>query len=797
MLEDARYALRNLRRRPGLAIVVAVTLGLGIGSATAVFSVVDAVVLRTLPFNSPDRLVRVWELTREGDRFSVSASAYLDLARTSRTLQAVAAYGEQDLDVVLTDAGRSLAITAVPVSATFADVLGVRPQHGRTFTEEEERPEGVGRLVLADGLWRASFAADPAVIGRVLMVDGRAVEVIGVMPPGFGFPGQADAWVPLTLDQGADRTDKSLAVIGRLAADATHAQVAGELREIADRWSRDYPDAHDGWSAVAVPFDEWIISPRYRDAVWMLFGAVALLLLLACANVANLLVARAVSRQDEMRLRAALGAGRGRLVRQLFTESAAVAVLGTASGILVAVWLIEAVQAFGSNALPRLDTISLNAPVIVFACLAGIVSCVAFGLAPAFYASRVDLRAGLHGGVRFTARSSGVRHALVVVEVAVALLLLVGAGLLGNSFVRLMQVDPGFDIDAMLAMPIEHRSRRYSEDRAADFYRDLLQRVRAVPGVVAAGATTTNPFRQFGFSNNVTPEERAADAPPSGLVQAGWRSVTPGFFQAMGIPILAGRAIAESDADGAERVIVVSESLARRLWPGESPIGKRVFWGGTTGRTRTVVGVSGDIRDVQLDAAPSPLLFVPHAQVSVPQLTVVIRTTLPTEQIAPALRAALRDIDPALPSPPVYRVSTSRAEATLAPRFNLSLLVAFAGVALVLALTGVYAMLAFMVSERRREMAVRLALGATGAEVARHVIGGGLRLSFLGVLVGVGVALAATAMLSSQLYEVTPTDPVTFAAAALSLLAAAAFASYLPARQAARIDAAVLLSRDA
>ena len=242
---------------------------------------------------------------------------------------------------------------------------------------------------------------------------------------------------------------------------------------------------------------------------------------------------------------------------------------------------------------------------------------------------------------------------------------------------------------------------------------------------------------------------------------------------------------------------MVSESLARRLWPGESPIGKRVFWGGTTGRTRTVVGVSGDIRDVQLDAAPSPLLFVPHAQVSVPQLTVVIRTTLPTEQIAPALRAALRDIDPALPSPPVYRVSTSRAEATLAPRFNLSLLVAFAGVALVLALTGVYAMLAFMVSERRREMAVRLALGATGAEVARHVIGGGLRLSFLGVLVGVGVALAATAMLSSQLYEVTPTDPVTFAAAALSLLAAAAFASYLPARQAARIDAAVLLSRDA
>jgi putative ABC transport system permease protein len=797
MLEDARYALRNLQRRPGLAIVVAVTLGLGIGSATAVFSVVDAVVLRTLPFSRPDRLVRVWELTREGDRFSVSPSAYLDLARTSRTLQTVAAYGEHGVDVVLTDAGRSLAVTAVPVSATFGDVLGVRPQHGRMFTEGEQRPDGVGRVVLADGLWRASFAADPAVLGRVLTVDGRAVEVIGVMPPGFGFPGQADAWVPLALDQEADRTDKTLAVIARLAADATHAQVAGELREIADRWSRDYPDAHDGWSAVAVPFDEWIISPRYRDAVWMLFGAVALLLLLACANVANFLVARAVSRQDEMRLRAALGAGRGRLVRQLFTESAALAVLGTASGILVAVWLIEAVQAFAGNALPRLDTISLNAPVIGFACVAGIISCMAFGLAPAFYASRMDLRAGGHGGVRHTVRSSGVRHVLVVVEVAVALLLLVGAGLLGNSFVRLMQVNPGFDVDATLAMPIEHRSRRYSDDRAADFYGDLLQRVRAIPGVVAAGATTTNPFRQFGFSNNVTPEERAADTPPSGLVQAGWRSVTPGFFQAMGIPILAGRSFDDSDDDGTERVVVVSESLARRLWPGESPIGRRLFWGGTTGRTRTVVGVSGDIRDVQLDAAPPPLLFVPHAQVSVPQLTLVIRTAQPTEQIAPALRAALRDIDPALPAPPVYRVSTSRAQATLAPRFNLSLLVAFAGVALVLALTGVYAMLAFMVSERRREMAVRLALGATGAEVARHVIGGGLRLSLAGVVIGVGIALAATTLLSRQLYEVTPTDPLTFAAAALSTLGAGVLASYLPARQAARIDAAVLLSRDA
>jgi len=374
--------------------------------------------------------------------------------------------------------------------------------------------------------------------------------------------------------------------------------------------------------------------------------------------------------------------------------------------------------------------------------------------------------------------------------VALALLLLVGAGLLGNSFVRLMNVDPGFDVETTLAMPIEHRSSRYPDDRVADFYRDLLERVRAIPGVTAAGATATNPFRQFGFSNSVTPEERAAEAPPSGLVQAGWRSVTPGFFDAMGIPVLAGRTFADSDRNGAERVVVVSESLARRLWPGESPIGKRIYWGGMSGRTRTVIGVSGDIRDVQLDAEPPPILFVPHAQVDVPLLTIVIRTPEPVEQIAPAIRQSLRDLDAGLPAPPIYRLAGSRAQATMAPRFNLSLLAAFATTALVLAVTGVYAMLAFMVSERRREMAVRLALGASGPQIARLVLRTGLRLSLLGVILGIGGAVAATELLSRLLYGVSPTDPLTFSAAAAALLAAAAVASYVPARQASRLDAA-------
>jgi putative ABC transport system permease protein len=796
MLDDARYALRSLRRKPLPAMVAVLTLGLGIGGASAVFSVVDAVVLRSLPFEDPDRLVRVWELTRDGDRFSVSDPAYLELAAASRTLRPVAAYKEQDVSVVLADGGEPQRINALQVSASLAEVLGVPPQLGRMFTDDEDRP-GVAerRVVLSDGLWRSRFNGASDIIGRLVTINGNPFTVTGVMPPGFDFPGNADAWIQLAADVNADPGDKALAVIARLAPGATLEQAAGELREVTRRWSQAYPEANGGWSAEAVPFSEWIISPRFRDAVWVLFGAVTLLLLLACANVANLLVAQAMSRQGEMHVRTALGAARGRLVRQLFTESAVLAVLGTAAGVLIAVWSVDAVHALGGGGLPRLASLRVDGAVLLFACAAGVISCLTFGLAPAVYATRVDLRSAIDEGVRYTARSTGLRHTLVVVEVALALLLLVGAGLLGNSFVRLMNVDPGFDVETTLAMPIEHRSPRYPDDRVADFYRDLLERVRAIPGVTAAGATATNPFRQFGFSNSVTPEERAAQAPPSGLVQAGWRSVTPGFFDAMRIPVLAGRTFADSDRNGAERVVVVSESLGRRLWPGESPIGKRIYWGGTSGRTRTVIGVSGDIRDVQLDAEPTPILFVPHAQVDVPLLTIVIRTPEPVEQIAPAIRQILRDLDAGLPAPPIYRLAGSRAEATMAPRFNLSLLAAFATIALVLAVTGVYAMLAFMVSERRREIAVRLALGASGPQIARLVLRTGLRLSLLGVILGIGGAVAATELLSRLLYGVEPTDPLTFTAAAVALLAAAAVASYVPARQASRLDAAAVLNR--
>ena len=794
MLQDLRHARRALARRPLIAIAAIATLALGIGGATAVFTVVETVLLRPLSFPEPDRLVRIWELTREGDRFPVSAPNYLDVQAQTRSLQSVAAYSEIAGTTVLTDGGEPTRITAVPVSASFTTVLGVQPQVGRMFSAEDDRARNTERhIVLSDGLWRGRFGGDDRIVGRVVTLGGVPHVVSGVMPRGFDFPAAADAWVPLGADAAGERDNKDLAVIGRLSPGSTVAQARGELRDIARRLSELHLRSNDGWSADAVSFSEWIVAPRFREALWILFGAVGMLLMLACANVANLLIAQAVSRRNDIRIRAALGAARGRLVRQLFTESAILALLGTAIGILMAMWSLDLLRSLGGGRVPRLDELQVDGSVLAFACAAGSLSCLVFGLAPAMHASRVDLRSSLEEGIRYSAPASRLRNGLVVLEVALALLLVIGAGLLGNSFLRLVNVDPGFDTENTVAMPIELAGERYPEDRVAPFYAELVTRLRAVPGVSNAAATSTNPFRQGGFSNNVTPEDRAASAPASGLVQAGWRSVTPGFFDTMGIPVLSGRAFEETDRAGGERVVILSESLARRLWPGESAVGKRLYWGGTTGRTRTVVGVTGDIRDVQLEAAPAPMMFLPHAQLDLPAMTILLRSSADLAHLAPQLRAVVRDMDATMPPPAIERVSESHAALAAGPRFNLSLLATFAAIALVLAVTGVYAVLAFTVAERRREIAVRMALGASRSTVAQLVLRNGLGLSALGILAGTITALWGTRVLSGLLYDVAPTDPLTFAAAALVILAVAAVASYLPARQASRIDAIELL----
>ena len=791
MIHDLRYAVRVLRRNR-LAAVAVLTLGLGIGGITVMFSVVNAVLLRPLPFHEPDRLVRIWELTREGDRFSFSDPTYLDLQAEARALDSVAAFREIGTGRVLTGDGEPQRVTAVPVTASFFRVMGVQPVIGRAFTGgEEQLPAGQRIVILSDGLWRRRFGAGTAV-GRTIVLDGQGFTIAGIMPPGFDFPAHADVWVPLAAQAHGDRTDKDLAVIGRLAPGATLAQARDELREFGRRTAAAHPRSNAGWSATAIPVFEWLVEPKLRDAVWVLFGAVGFLLVLACANVANLLIAHAATREHEMQVRAAVGAARARLFRQLLTEAAVLASLGTAAGLLVAFWSADAVRLLGAAHVPRLDNLQIDTIVLAFACAAGAASCLLFGVAPSLHAARLGV-SSLSAGARHTRPSGRTRSALVALEVSLAVVLLAGAALMGNGFMRLVNVDTGYDDTGVVAIPIDLPSARYSDEQRRGFHAQLLARTRALPGVVAAGATSTNPFREFGFSNDVTPEDRVADAPPSGLVQAGWRSVTPGFFQAMGIPVISGREFDANDRDGVEPVVVISQGLARRLWPGGQAVGRRVFWGGTTGRPRTIVGVTADIRDTHLEAQPQPLLFVPYEQVDPPKMTVVIRTTPDGPPVGPALRGVLRQLDAGLPAPSIEAVSVSRTESAAGQRFNLALLAAFAAIALALAASGIYAMLAFSVAERRREIGVRVALGANPKAIARLVLREGMIVSAVGVGAGTVAALAATRLLENLLYEVDPTDPITFAIVTGGLLIVAALACYLPARQAARVDPVTVL----
>ena len=792
MLQDLRSAIRNLRHNPLIGAVAIIALGLGIGAVTAVFSVVDGVLLRPLPFEDPGKLVRVHATTPEGDPFSSADADYLDLRDSARGFTGIAAFREVGTSRVLTGSGGSERIVAVQVSANAAAVLGVQPALGRFFTPAEDRPGAEGRIVLGHGLWQRRYGADAAILGRAVVVDDKPHVVTGVMPPGFDFPAAADAWLPLAADAARSRDDRELAVFARMAPGTTLATAQSEARASAARLAAAHPEVNAGWSAAVLRFDRWLVAPRFQQAVWVLFGAVALLLLLACANVATLLIAQGTTRQAEMRIRAALGASQLRLRRQLFTEAAVLAALGTGAGVLIAFWSVDAMRILGAGRVPRLETVQVSGAVLRFACLAGIASCVLFGMAPALRGARAAFSDSADATSRHTGSSRRLRHGLVGVEVALALPLLVGAILLATSFVRLLQVDPGFDPDGVTQMTIDLPAARYPDARVAPFYDQLLDRVRALPGVAAAAATSTDPFRQFGFSNTVTPEERAHET-PAGLLQAGWRSVTPGFFETMRIAVLAGRTFGPGDRADAPRVVVVGRSLAERLWPGQDAVGKRIFWGGTSGRTRTVVGVAADIRDVRLDVDPPPMLFVPHAQVDLPSMTVVVRSSLAQAALAPALRSVLQEMDETLPPPAVVALSTSLREASGGARFNLSLLAAVAAVALALALTGVYATMRFTVAERRREVAVRLALGASPRSIVTLILRGGLAVAMIGITAGTAVALATSTVLGSLLYGVAPTDPWSFAAAAGVLFASAALACYLPARRAARLDPAGVL----
>lgn len=793
MRDDLWHSLRSLLHRPAIHLVIVSTLALGIGAATTVFSIVHTVLLAPLPFPDADRLVQIWEVTPQGDRASVSPPTYLDL-KALDALEDVGALSEITDGLVLSGQGAPLRVQASAVTASLLRLLRPPMALGRTLVAEADAG-GAAEVVLSHRLWTRRFDARDDVLGRDLQLNGTTYTIVGVIAQHAGFPDPSDVWIPLASAPASvslpDRDDKWLSIVARLAPGHSADQARAQVRALGRRLGDAYPKANADWSFDVQSLQASLVSGPQRAVLWTLAGAVACLLLLACANVAGLLMIEAIRRDGEFRLRAALGATGWRLARLLLIESAVLAGLGAVAGVWLAYGAVAHIRTHAAGVMPRIEQVEVDTVVLLASLVAATASCLLIGSAPGMRAATLDLRAGLDGAGQGTRPGRArVRRSLIVLEVGLALVLLSGAALMATSFARLSAVDVGFRVDRVLVVPLDLTGTAWPDAIRDDVLRTLETRLGALPGVEAVGASTTNPWRQFGFRNNVTPEELAGTAPPSGLLQADWRAVTPGFFSALGVPILRGEGFSSATRPDGPRVVVVSEALADRLWPGQDAIGKRVFWGGTTGVPRTVIGVAGDIRDVRLDESAPPLLFVPHVQTPVPAMTVMIkaRRDVAAAALVPGVRDMLRELAPALPTPEMTVLADSHAEATARPRLVAGALAAMAATGLVLATSGIYAVLAFAVVQRRREMSIRLAVGSTPVQVTRLVLVDGLRLAALGIAMGLAAALVFGQLMTGALYGVAPTDPAILATVAAVLLAAAFAASYLPARAASRID---------
>jgi putative ABC transport system permease protein len=802
VMQDLRHALRSYRRTPGFTLVVVFTLALGIGGATTIFSLVDAVLLKPLPYSDPDRLVHVWETNTEGQDFSASEANFLDFASSNRTLSALGAYR---LDAMPLGGEAPAQVLALAASHALAEVLGAQLTLGRMFSSEEDRPGRDNRVVvLSDAFWRTRFAGDPGIMGRLLVLGGESYTVVGVLSKSSNFM-RADLWRPLTADVNSDRTDHWLGMVGRLAPGVTREQATADLAGIAREIGTAHPEVA-GWGVRVLPLSEWLVEASARQAGVLLLAAVTFLLLIACANVTNLLLARATSRQTDCSVRVTLGAGAGRLTRQWLTESALLAVAGAVLGVIGAFWAVAvvrsaALQVGGPKFLPRIEEAGVDLRMLAFAAGVTAVTALLVGLLPARLAARVDVHSVLkHGARAGTPRSQQVlRDSLVVCQITVAVLLLLGGGLMMRSLVRLHSVDPGFRTEDLWSVRLQPLETHYPEVwQRARFFNVVTAQLERIPGVIAAGATVVDPFSGFNLVNDVTPEDRAAQTPASGFMQAAWRIVTPdGYFEAAGVPLLRGRLFSfEQDRYDGEGAVVITHSMAERMWPGEDPIGKRLFWGGTQGRTRTVIGVVGDIQDVALESPMQPTMFLSSSQIVWPWMVVLVRTAGDITGIADAMRRAVHEVDPNIVVPEIRRVRDNRAATLAQPRFQAWILAGFAAVALALAAVGLYGLLAFTVAQRTREIGVRMALGARPDAVLALMIRRGLALTLAGLVFGLAAGAALTRLIQSLLYNTAPLDPLTFAAVPALFAFVALIATALPAYRAARVDPLVALRSD-
>jgi putative ABC transport system permease protein len=799
--QDVQYACRTVARNPGFTLVAVLTLALGIGANTAMFSVVNAVILRPLPYRDADRLVRISESNPGVGRVTASVSQpnFLDWRARAKTFSALAA--TQGTTLTLTSGqGAEMVIRGESVTAEFLPVLGVSPAVGRNFLPDESRPGGDTRVViLGDGFWKRAFASDPSILGRQIGLGGVPSTVVGVLPPSFRWQTEAvDVLVPLQPDPSASRGDRQLNVIGRLAEGMTIGRAQDELSGIAADLARQYPDADNGWSVRTLAFSDWLIPASVRASLAILLAAITLVLLIACANVANLLLARAAARQKELSIRIALGAARSRIVRQLLTESLLLALIAGALGVAGGAAAIRLLVAYGPATVPRLGETSFDLRVLLFAVVVSVATALVFGMAPALLASRQSPAATMRqatAGATSTGRQR-LRSVMTVVEIALSVVLLIGAGLLLRSLWRLQQVDPGFNPSPLMTVRAGLPSSTYPNNEARGaFYERLLAEVRALPGIAAAAASSGLPLAGCCSTSTEFQVPGAEDA--GGRASAGWRLVSPGYFAAMGIP-LRGRELSSRDRGNSQLTIIISEAMARQYWPNQDPIGQTVtldtFSASGGNRPRTIIGVAGDVRHVGLDAESQSMVYYSTVERGAfGGMGIVWRSSVDPASHVAAVNDLVRRIDPMVPLFSVQSLDDLLANSFAPRKFDMYLFGAFAGVALLLAAIGLFGLTSYNVSQRIREIGLRRALGAEPRDILRLILGRGITLAATGAVIGICAAFGLTRLMQSLLFSVSTTDPGTFVAVPAILVLVAILACYIPARHATKVDPMVAL----
>jgi putative ABC transport system permease protein len=803
-MKDVRYALRSLKSHPTFASVAVLTIALGIGSVTAIFSVVDAVLLQGLPYEAPEELVRVWSTNMERgvERSFMSPPDIEDFQARNRTLSDMAAYSEAELALIDAD-GLAMKVTGTWSGENLFDVLGVGARLGRALTAGDGAPGATKVMVLADDFWRSRFAADPGVLGRSLTIEEDQYTVVGVMPPGFDFPGSSSFWLNRHLMAYPGRYARWMDVVGRIRADSDVDAARSDIARVARDLEAEYPQTNRAYTTSVVSLQEAMVGDT-RAPLMVLLGATMLLLLVACANVVNLLLSRMADRGQEIALRTALGAGRIRLGRQLITESLVLSAVGATLGSLVAWFGIGALVSLGPENLPRLDEVQIDGGVLLFTLVATAVTGLLFGLAPVLWLARTDVRSVLHDGSRGSTGGKGrgrARAALVVAQLAVAVMLVVGAGLLSRSFVELLETEPGFDATNVLTMRVDLPSGAYSDlERVSDFHAQIVGELERLPGVSAVAATATLPFdREIPFLGNFLVQDRGTPEQGEEPI-AHYRQVSPGFFETMGVNIVSGRGFDRLDDRTSKGVAVVNQTLVDRHFPGEDPIGRvigglppHVALGGFFMETFEIVGVVQDVKYFGLAEPSEPSLYLPVAQAPFRRMSFVIRSTGDPETLIASARSTIRATDPTVPISQVTTLERIVAASVARERFSMVLLVLFAAMALVLASVGVYGVISYGVSQRTAELGVRIAMGAEPEDVLKLVLKQGAMLALGGVALGLVGAGLVSRVMASQLYGVGATDPATYLGVAVVLMVVALTAAWVPARRVARLDPVVAL----